>query len=237
MEAFPKSENEQYLAGRRDATGRFGYGLFRRTSTVLDAIDAHQFAPMRAKLDVIDFGCADGAMLEAIAAHMPERFGGGLGLDVFRSGVAPANRKLRIDFQAVDLFRQFPFPVADSSRDVAVASAFLKHHPEPGKFLAEVARIVRPGGCIILLDPRPFVVRIGQRFGRFNPEYNPSLWGRATIERILRTLPPEHGLRIGPYRRYWVAPNYGLYRIGLEQLLPQSIKNIFALHQCQVLLK
>ena len=237
MESIPKCENEQYLAGRRDATSRFGYGLFRRTSTVLCAIGTHQFSPKRVKLDVIDFGCADGAMLEAMAAHMPEKFGTGLGLDVFRSGIPSANGDLRIDFQAVDLFKQFPFPVADSSRDVAVASAFLKHHPEPGRFLAEVARIVRPGGCIILLDPRPFVVRIGQRFGRFNPEYNPSLWGQQTIKQLLRTLPQESGLHLGSYTRYWVAPNYRLYRIGLEQLLPKSIKNIFALHQCQILLK
>lgn len=237
METSPTSANKHYLVSRRDQTSSFGYGLFRRTTMLLDSIDAHAFEPARQKLDVIDFGCADGTMLEAIAAHMPDRFGTGLGLDVFRSGVPQTNEELRIRFQAIDLFKRFPFPVADASRDVAIASAFLKHHPQPGRFLAEVARILRPGGIAQLLDPRPFVVQIGQRFGRFNPDYNPSLWGRATIESLLRTLPFESGLRIKSYKRYWVAPNYGLYHMGLERILPESLKNFLSLHQCLVLVK
>jgi len=50
----------------------------------------------RARLDIVDFGCADGAMLEAIATHIPGRFGSGLGLDVFRSGIPQKNDSLRI---------------------------------------------------------------------------------------------------------------------------------------------
>ena len=229
--------NERYLAGRRDATSGFGYGLSRRTSMVLSAIDAHCFELSRAKLDIVDFGCADGTMLEAITTQMSDRFGSGLGLDVFRSGVPLPLSAFRIDFQAIDLFKQFPFPVADATRDVAIAPAFLKHHPEPARFLVEVSRILRPGGCVLLLDPRPHVVRIGQRFGRFNPEYNPSLWDNVTIERLVCTPPHDSGLRLGPYTRYWVAPSYGLYRIGLERLLPDSLIKIFALHQCLVLHK
>ena len=88
-----------------------------------------------------------------------------------------------------------------------------------------------------MLDPRPFVVRIGQRFGRFNPEYNPSLWDKSTIERVVSALPLESRPRIGPYTRYWIAPNQGLYRMGIERILPGPAKNLFALHQCLVLLK
>ena len=237
MKTPPKSATECYLSGRRDPTSSFGYGLFRRTTMLLDSLDAHAFTPARTKLDVIDFGCADGTMLEAMAAHMPERFGSGLGLDVFRSGVPGENAALGIRYQAIDLLKQFPFPVADASRDVAIASAFLKHHPQPAQFLAEVARILRPGGIVQLLDPRPFVVQIGQRLGRFNPDYNPSLWGRATIERLLRAQPRERGLRLGAYRRYWVAPNYGLYQMGLERVLPAPLKHALSLHQCLVLVK
>ncbi len=237
MKTPSQNATECYLSGRRDPTSSFGYGLFRRTTMLLDSLDAHAFEPPRARLDVVDFGCADGTMLEAMAAHLPERFGSGLGLDVFRGGVPRENPASRIEFQALDLFKQFPFPVADASRDVAIASAFLKHHPQPARFLSEVARILRPGGIVQLLDPRPFVVHIGQRLGRFNPEYNPSLWGRATIERLLRAQPRESGLRLGPYRRYWVAPNYGLYRLGLERVLPASVKHVLSLHQCLVLVK
>jgi SAM-dependent methyltransferase len=237
MKPSPTTFNERYLSGRRDPRNSFGYGLLRRTSMVLTALDSHRFQPAREKFDVIDFGCADGTMLEAIATKMTSRFGSGLGLDVFRSGIPKASDDLQIHFQAVDLFKQFPFPIADSSRDIAIASAFLKHHPNPRRFLVEAIRILRPGGCLLLLDPRPFVVHVGQRFGRFNPEFNPSTWSKDTIEEIVATLPLEARPRIGAYTRYWIAPSYGLYRIGLERALPSPVKNLFALHQCLMLLK
>ena len=80
-------------------------------------------------------------------------------------------------------------------------------------------------------------MQIGQRVGRFNAEYNPSLWGTETIERVLKTPPFESGLRMGPYTRYWVAPNYTCYSLGLERMLPNVLKNVLSLHQCLVLIK
>ncbi len=202
---------------------------------VLDVIASHARATDDSGLDVIDFGCAEGAMLAEIAAHLGPRFGSGLGLDVFRGGVPPDDIVRQIRFRATDLFRDYPYPVADASYDIAIASAFLKHHPDPGRFLSEMSRVLRTGGCALLLDPRPFVVRIGSLFGRFNPGYIPSLWSRATVERLLTER--EIGLRLLNYRRYWVAPSYALYRLGLERILPRFIGHAIALHQCLVLAK
>jgi len=204
---------------------------------VLKSIEHRDFSANRRKFDVVDFGCADGTMLEAIAVQMAERFGSGLGLDVFRSGIPSANIELNINFKAIDLFKQFPYPIEESSRDIAIASAFLKHHPSPVKFLVEVDRILRPGGLLLLLDPRPFVVRIGQRFGRFNPSYNPSLWSKVSIELMLNTSKLDSNLRVVEYWRYWVAPTYFLYRAGLERVMPKFLKNTLSLHQCLVLQK
>ena len=237
MTTSPSSATERYLSGRRDTTSSFSYGLSRRTSMLLSALAAQQFEPVRDKLDIIDFGCADGAMLEALAENLGDRFASGLGLDVFRGGVPDDLQANRICFRPVDLFKTLPAPVEDASFDVAVVSAFLKHHPEPARFLSDVARILRPGGCALLLDPRPFVVRIGQTFGRFNPAYNPSLWDRTTIERLLRVPANNVGLRISAYSRYWIAPNYTLYRLGIERLFPHKIRDLIALHQCLVLRK
>ena len=38
-------------------------------------------------LRVVDFGCADGAKLAEVAAHLSERFSSDSGLDVFRAGI------------------------------------------------------------------------------------------------------------------------------------------------------
>jgi SAM-dependent methyltransferase len=233
MKARVASSSESYLRGRRDPKSGFGYGLSRRTNMLLETIDRH--APLNPHLDVVDFGCADGAMLQAVADHLGNRFRRGVGLDVFRAGKPNNDSGKHLDFRVADLFRQYPFPVEDELYDVAIASAFLKHHPEPARFLAEVARVLRPSGCAILLDPRPFVVQIGCRVGRFNPDYNPSIWSRATVERWLAE--SRLNLVIRDFRRYWVAPTYGFYRLGVERVLPGFVEHAVALHQCITLVK
>jgi len=224
----------RYLAARQNVNTGFGYGLGRRTEMLLGML--HRFAePLPAKrIDIVDFGCADGSMLRAAARHLGERIGSGLGLDVFRSGLpAPAEHGETLGFRQVDLFKSYPYPLAASSCDVAIVSAFLKHHPDPARFCAEIARVLRDGGIAIVLDPRPLVVRIGMLFGRFNPRYNPSLWSRRSMASLLADTP----LRIEHFERYWVAPNHTLHRMGLERWLPQPAIGLLGLHQCMVLRK
>jgi len=43
-------------------------------------------------------------------------------------------------------------PLPDDSADVAVANMVLHHAPDPAAMLAEMARIVRPGGTIAITD-------------------------------------------------------------------------------------
>jgi ArsR family transcriptional regulator len=43
-------------------------------------------------------------------------------------------------------------PLAGGSADVAVANMVLHHAPDPGRMLAEMARVVRPGGMIAVTD-------------------------------------------------------------------------------------
>lgn len=225
----------RYLAQRRDVRSAFGYGLGRRTRMLLEAVDA-AFAPDEpASIRVVDFGCAEGAMMEALAEALGPRFGWGIGLDVFRAGRPEDQADRRVYFVTADLFREFPYPVDAACADVAILSAFAKHHPDPPRLLAEVARILRPGGIAVLLDPIPSVVRVGVRIGRFNPTYNPSPWSRGSVARLLRDHRDLAGLRIDAYRRYWLAPNHAIHRTGVESLLPGPLARRVGLHQCLVL--
>ena len=225
--------SERYLSLRADPHSSFGYGLMRRTQALLSTIDA--YAPPASDLRVVDFGCADGAMLAAVAAHLGERFSSGLGLDVFRAGIPTGIADNRIEFIATDLFKHYPFPILDASVDIVIASAFFKHHPEPIKFLGEVARVLKPGGLVVLTDPRPLVVRIGCRIGRFNPEYNPNIWSLSTVNRFLQQ--NRIHLKINSFKRYWIAPTSTLYRLGVEKIIPDFIGQGIALHQCLTMLK
>jgi SAM-dependent methyltransferase len=225
---------EKYLAQRRLASNSFGYGLARRIEMASSMVDRYTSRIDAKKIDLIDFGCADGSMLEAVANRIQDRFGTGTGLDVFRAGL-PTSADNRITFLKVDLFKNFPYPLPDSSQDVAIASSFFKHHPMPLPFLSELARVVRPGGVIVLLDPRPFVVRIGSRFGRFNPNYNPNLWTRDSLAKLLSSDAALSRLTLESYVRYWSAPSAHLYQIGFERLIPSSLANVISLHQCAIL--
>lgn len=231
------SPTQVYLSARQDVLSSYGYGLQRRTSMLLTALD--RFAPSRPNrgLDVVDFGCADGAMLGAVSRHFADRPGSRTGLDVFRSGLpCAAGGGEQIKFAAVDLFKRYPYPLLDESQDVAIVSAFIKHHPEPNRFLGELARILRPNGVAVLLDPRPLVVRVGMVFGRFNPHYNPNIWNRRTLERTLKS-PALNCIRLEHFERYWLAPTFSAFQIGLERVFPKVAIELCGLHQCAILRK
>jgi SAM-dependent methyltransferase len=223
--------NARYLAARQRESGSLGYGLRRRTTMVIETVERLLPSLPRERLDVVDFGCADAAMLRATARALGVRHGTSTGLDVFRAGAPADTADMR--FLAVDLFRTFPYPLPDASQDIAIASAFMKHHPAPARFLAEVARVLRPGGYVVLLDPRPFVVKLGMLVGKFNPDYNPSVWSERSVASLLRhsAIP----LVERSFTRYWVAPTQALHHAGLERALPASVVKLLALHQCMVL--
>ncbi len=226
---------QRYLAQRRDPSTGFGYGLARRSAMAVAAAERAFASAPPGSVDVVDFGCAEGAMLEDLAAALGDRFGQGVGLDVFRSGQPPDDPARRLRFLPQDLFRGWPYPLPDASADLALASAFAKHHPDLPRFLGEVARILRPGGIAVLLDPRPAVVRIGMRVGRFNPAYNPSPWSARSMARLLGTSPLGRRLAIESFERYWLAPNHAIHRTGVEERLPRPLRQLLGLHQCLVL--
>jgi ubiquinone/menaquinone biosynthesis C-methylase UbiE len=52
-------------------------------------------------------------------------------------------------------------PVADASVDVVTCSLALTHVPDLGPVLAEMARVLRPGGSVVLADIHPTAVSLG----------------------------------------------------------------------------
>jgi SAM-dependent methyltransferase len=95
---------------------------------------------------VIDVGCGDGSALAVAARQNPgHRFAGvdwsagalrqarALGLEVLRGGM--------------DL------PVADGAADVVIMSEVIEHLVDPDAAVAEVRRVLRPGGSLLLSTP------------------------------------------------------------------------------------
>lgn len=84
-------------------------------------------------------------------------------------------------------------PIADETVDVALLSQALHHATDPGKALAEAARIVVPGGKVLLLDLREHGEtwvreRLGDRWTGFSDETLRRLLADAGLEEIKVTV-------------------------------------------------
>jgi SAM-dependent methyltransferase len=77
-------------------------------------------------------------------------------------GLLPKGRLLTLDLDSrhrpmvVGRAEKIPFP--DATFDLVVSTEMLEHCPEPGKIAAEVHRVLKPGGTVVLSTPFIYVV-------------------------------------------------------------------------------
>lgn len=104
---------------------------------------------------VLEIGCGTGAMTRFLAQR--DNFSGkAFGVDQSAAFIDAANRfsqqeniSDRIDFMVGDV-HQLDFP--DASFDAVIAHTLVSHVTEPDTVIREMARVVRPGGTIVIFD-------------------------------------------------------------------------------------
>ncbi len=69
-------------------------------------------------------------------------------------------------------------PLASAQFDVVICTQVLEYIPEPGEVIAEIHRVLRPGGCLLLSVPAVFPRDSDQDIWRFLPE---------SLRRLLRS--------------------------------------------------
>jgi SAM-dependent methyltransferase len=109
-------------------------------------------------LDVLDIACGEGygsaALLKAGAKSV-------VGVDIAPEAVAHAKRRYQVDARVGSALA---IPLEDGSVDLVVSFETIEHLEKPEQFLRECARVLRPGGRILLSTPNASTSEHGNPF-------------------------------------------------------------------------
>lgn len=149
---------------------------------------------------VADLGCGAGTVTAALAPHVHRV----IGVDQSAAMLRTARRRLG-DRANVELHRAAleALPLADQSCDAALAVLVLTYVAGVAQVLAEAARVLKPGGRLIVVDlarhgDESFAQRLGQvRLGFAPEELSRALAAAGLASPTVRPLPPEPGAK-GP---------------------------------------
>ena len=100
---------------------------------------------------LLDIGTGTGRVLELLAPRISQ----GVGVDASKAMLALARSRLAragLGHCSVRLADMYRLPLAEASFDIAVMQMVLHYAEDPPGVLAEVARVLRPGGRLIVID-------------------------------------------------------------------------------------
>jgi ArsR family transcriptional regulator len=134
---------------------------------------------------LLDIGTGTGALLERLAP----RVSGALGVDASRTMLALARTRLArpgLAHCAVRLADMYRLPLPDAGFDAVVLQMVLHYAEDPAGVIAEAARVLRPGGRLVIVDlaahgDRAAVARLAHRWPGFADIEIQSLLGEAGL--------------------------------------------------------
>lgn len=163
---------------------------------------AGALASLLPPLDVADFGCGTGTLSVAIARWARRVWA----IDQNSEALAQAKERAaregctNIQFLCEDLHR---LSLPSGERDLVVISQSLHHVESPEAVLAEAARLLKPGGKLVLLELMPHeerwvLERLGHKHLGFAPEFLEAALKEAGFHSITREAHARDGAN--PFR-------------------------------------
>lgn len=185
------------LAGRgpwylTETRAFFGYRAAGWDAKFGEDIPAYAAAAAEARLaagwTVIDVGCGTGRAIPVLREAVGPS-GRVIGLDLTPEMLDQARPRCAAARAALVLADARRLPLADKAADAVFAAGLVTHLPQPAAGFAELARVTRPGGRLVLFHPT----------------------GRAALAaRHGRTLRPDEPLAEGPLRHVTAAAGWEL---------------------------
>ena len=142
-----RSKSEEFFAS---ASGQWDQ---MRSELFGDRVHLHaMLALIDPSLTIGDLGCGTGQVSELIAPHVA----GVVAVDGSTDMVQAARKRLK-GLHQVDIRRgdMEALPIDDGQLDVAITALVLHHVPDPARALAEVNRVLKRGGRILIVDMLP----------------------------------------------------------------------------------
>ena len=106
--------------------------------------------PHQGPLRVLDAGCGDGVFLDRLARYLDHGDAHYTGVDYSEHQLAKA-AALPYEFHQCDLGAGIPLP--DAAFDVVHAAEIIEHLLDPDLLVDEAARVLRPGGHVVITTP------------------------------------------------------------------------------------
>jgi SAM-dependent methyltransferase len=176
----------------------------------------------------LDAACGPGLVSRALA----RRVGAIHGIDLTPAMVALAKREARregISNATFSLGDATSLEFGDESFDGVVSRFSLHHIPVPGRAIVEFARVVRPGGAVVVADQLTSDdAEIAARHQEIERLRDPSHWACLTKDRLL-TLGEDAGLKLEQSDQYsfWIDFQEWLERgsggLAARNLIAQAV--------------
>ncbi|HEV8584861.1 MAG TPA: class I SAM-dependent methyltransferase [Methylomirabilota bacterium] len=153
---------------------------------------------------LLDVGCAGGE-LAALLAERGWKAHGAEG----EPALVEAARARGVDARAMDLDRA-PLPWPDGAFDAVIAAEVIEHVVDTDRLLAEMARVLRPGGVLVVTTPNLASLenRLRLLLGRYPMWMDVGVAGTGHLRyytpRMLRHQLGAHGFRVERHVGNWV---------------------------------
>ncbi len=208
--------------------------------TVLRRILADLGTPMRSDMKVMDFGCGQGGLVRAALAQGFDAYGCDLYSGEYHpswnaewdAGRDPGRPRHDAGRDAMGgrgriraIRAPYVLPFEDASIDVIVSDQVFEHVLNYPEAIAELHRVMRPGGCFLHVFPSRYALIEGHIFVPLTTVFRPRWWLW-----IWALLGVRNEFQRGLSARETVDANAHFLALGTKYLPPREIKRLFARH-------